>query len=107
MLSSGHQPRRRSTGRWRTLLTQGFWEGELWNRRKDGTEFAEHLTLSAVRDEHGVLRNYVGIVSDVTALHDNRRQLEHVAYHDRLTGHPNRVLLADRFADGHDAMRAA
>ena len=96
MLSSGHQSPTFYREMWRTLLTQGFWEGELWNRRKDGTEFAEHLTLSPVRDEHGVLQNYVGIVSDVTALHEHRRQLEHVAYHDRLTGLPNRVLLADR-----------
>lgn len=95
-LSSGRQSRAFYREMWNTLLTQGFWEGELWNRHKDGTEFAEHLTLSAVRDEHGVLQNFVGIVSDVTALHEHRKQLEHVAYHDRLTGLPNRVLLADR-----------
>ncbi len=96
ILNSGRQPPAFYAEMWKTLLSQGFWEGELWNRHKDGSEFAEHLTLSAVRNENGVVQNFVGIVSDVTAEHEHRRQLEHVAYHDRLTGLPNRVLLADR-----------
>ncbi len=101
----GNNPRLLKSGRqspdfylqlWEKLRVEGFWEGELWNRRKDGEHFAEHLTISAVHNAAGNTQNYVGIATDVTADHEYRRQLEHVAYHDRLTGLPNRVLLADR-----------
>lgn len=96
LLKSGRQSPDFYQQLWEKLRVEGFWEGELWNRRKDGAHFAEHLTISAVHNAAGKTQNYVGIATDVTADHEYRRQLEHVAYHDRLTGLPNRVLLADR-----------
>jgi len=81
---------------WQELTYIGHWSGEIWNRRKNGEVYAELLNISAVRDEHGITRQYVGLFSDVSArkvLEDKVRQL---AFFDALTDLPNRRLLADR-----------
>lgn len=81
---------------WRNLATDGFWRGEIWNRRKSGEIFVELLSISAVRDGYGKLTHYVAIYTDITALKESQQRLEHLAYFDALTHLPNRVLLADR-----------
>lgn len=79
-----------------TLQQSGGWSGEVWSRRKDGSLFAELLTISVVHDKAGAVRNFVALFSDITALKTHQSQLEHIAHYDALTGLPNRVLLADR-----------
>ncbi|MEI7613393.1 MAG: diguanylate cyclase [Betaproteobacteria bacterium] len=81
---------------WSDLLAKGNWEGEIWNRRKNGELYAEWLTISAVRDSDGDIQKYVGLFSDITELKAHEQKLEHIAHHDALTNLPNRVLLADR-----------
>ncbi|MGB5064472.1 MAG: PAS domain S-box protein [Candidatus Competibacter sp.] len=81
---------------WRTLLAEGLWTGELWNRKKNGELYAEATSISAVHDEAGRVTHYVNVFADITALKDNQRHLENLAYHDPLTQLPNRALLADR-----------
>ena len=81
---------------WNTLLANGVWQGETWNRKKNGDIFAQLGNISAVRNEAGQTTHYVGLFSDITELKENQRQLEHLAYHDSLTQLPNRSLLADR-----------
>ncbi|WP_428527040.1 EAL domain-containing protein [Roseibium sp.] len=80
---------------WATLRKDGVWQGEIWNKRKNGDVYAERLTISAIEDEAGVPTNYVGLFVDITKMKAHERQLEHLARYDRLTGLPNRVLLAD------------
>lgn len=78
------------------LQHQGEWRGDIWNQAKDGTLYAQHTSISAVRDNKGYLTHYVGLFSDVTETKTQAEKLEQMAYFDALTGLPNRRLLADR-----------
>jgi diguanylate cyclase (GGDEF)-like protein/PAS domain S-box-containing protein len=81
---------------WGDLARDGHWHGEIWNRRKDGRIYPELKTISAVRDDKGVIRQYVSLSSDITQQKEHEDQLVHIAHHDNLTGLPNRALLTDR-----------
>ncbi|PKU25483.1 EAL domain-containing protein [Telmatospirillum siberiense] len=79
-----------------TIAVDGFWQGEMWNRRKNGEIFPAWLTISSVRDEGGRTFNYVGTFTDISRIKQSERQLEHLAHHDPLTDLPNRLLLRSR-----------
>jgi diguanylate cyclase (GGDEF)-like protein/PAS domain S-box-containing protein len=96
MLNSGRHGADFYTGMWQSLSAQGYWSGEIWNRRKNGEVFAEIQTISAVHDSQGTLQHYVALFSDITVQKEHQSQLEHIAHFDALTNLPNRVLLADR-----------
>lgn len=81
---------------WAALLAEGRWEGELWDRRKNGEIYPKHLTITAVKGEHGKVSNYVGVFSDISARKAAEDEIERLAYHDPLTLLPNRRLLVDR-----------
>ena len=83
---------------WQALLKEGYWFGEVWNRRKNGEVYAVLKTISAVRDEQGITTHYVALGNDITPMKDHQNQLEHIAHFDILTNLPNRSLLADRLS---------
>lgn len=81
---------------WQTLAREGEWQGEIWDRHRDGSELPLWMTINAVRDEHGQLRHYVALFRDISQAKKTERKLWHTAHHDLLTGLPNRNLLYDR-----------
>ena len=83
---------------WRSLTEKDYWSGEIRNRRKNGEEYVEMLTISAILDEAGKPKNYVALFSDITMMKEHQKQLEHIAHYDVLTNLPNRALLADRLS---------
>ena len=96
ILSSGRHGPEHYAAMWRDLKEKGHWYGEVWNRRKNGEEYAEMQTISTVRDAEGNAQQYVSLFSDITSIKEHQNQLENIAHYDALTGLPNRVLLADR-----------
>ncbi|MGE0388184.1 MAG: EAL domain-containing protein [Gammaproteobacteria bacterium] len=80
---------------WRALDSRGFWQGEIWNRRKNGEIYPGWENVTAVRDESGAVSNFVAILSDITPIKAAEDRLRHLAHHDALTGLPNRLLFTD------------
>jgi diguanylate cyclase (GGDEF)-like protein/PAS domain S-box-containing protein len=75
-----------------SLERDGHWQGELWDRRKDGDAYAQWTNIAAVRDESGRVTHYVAVISDITARKEAERRLSYLATHDALTGLKNRSL---------------
>ena len=98
MLKSERQSPAFYTEMWAALLAQGYWRGEMWNRRKNGEVYAEMLTTNAVKNTAGRVQHYVSFSTDITPMKEHQEQLERIAHYDLLTNLPNRVLLADRLS---------
>jgi len=81
---------------WRDLLETGRWNGEVWNRRKNGEIFAELLTINAVKNYRGEISHYVSIFADITEHKQTEEHVRHLAHYDALTNLPNRTLFNDR-----------
>ena len=96
----GRNPRMLSSGRhesgyfkrfWSEVLQKGRWEGNVWNRAKNGKHYLGWLRVSTLNIENDTY--YVGITTDITELEQSRLALDHIAHHDALTGLPNRLQL--------------
>ena len=77
---------------WRAIGENDYWQGEIWNRRKNGEVYPEWLTISAVRDPQGKVTSYVGAFTDISRLKQSESKLEFLAHHDPLTALPNRLM---------------
>jgi len=96
ILKSGRQDDAFYRLMWEQLLSAGVWEGEIWNKRKNGEIYPEHLTITAVKDQDGVVTNYVGTLRDISTLKQHEDKIAKITYQDELTQLPNRRLLAER-----------
>jgi diguanylate cyclase (GGDEF)-like protein/PAS domain S-box-containing protein len=117
----GKDPRVQQSGRhstefyaalWQSLTETGQWQGEIWNRRKDGSLYPVWENITAVKNERGEVINFISVFSDISALKDAEAQLAELAHHDPLTGLANRLLFAARlqqalaYAKRHDTRAA-
>ena len=96
ILKSSRQDEQFYVDMWRALTTDGYWQGELWDRRKDGSEYPKWLTINAVRDKCQRTTHYVALFSDISERKENENRIRFLAEHDHLTGLPNRRLLEAR-----------
>ncbi|MER2538203.1 MAG: EAL domain-containing protein [Azonexus sp.] len=93
MLSAGRAEPDLYRNMWTALEEDGYWEGEIWDRRKDGRIFPKWLTISILRDAKGAVINFVGTFTDISERKEAANRLLHMAYHDPLTHLPNRLAL--------------
>jgi len=96
LLSSGKHSKEFYATMWASLNRIGYWEGEIWNKRKNGELFPEHLCITVIKDKLGVITNYVATMNDITMSRKAADEIQQLAFYDVLTGLPNRRLLLER-----------
>ncbi|MGR9116373.1 MAG: EAL domain-containing protein [Gammaproteobacteria bacterium] len=101
----GRNPRFLQSGRhsrdyyeviWHSIVDTGSWQGEIWNRRKNGEVYPEWLTINTILDPEGTVINYVAVFSDISRIKTSELKLEKLSHYDPLTQLPNRSLLMNR-----------
>jgi diguanylate cyclase (GGDEF)-like protein/PAS domain S-box-containing protein len=96
MLSSGNTPRAVYEEMWRCLQDTGYWNGELWDRKKTGEVYPKWASISAVRDVGQAVKFYIASFSDISERKANEERIDYLAHHDPLTGLINRYNLENR-----------
>lgn len=97
ILSSGKQTPMFYSQMWQSINEHGHWQGEIWNKTKLGSLYAELLTISSLQNDQGEVTHYVGVFTDITTSKQQQEQLNLMAHYDVLTKLPNRALFIDRF----------
>ena len=92
-LSAGRTTPEEYAQLWSSLNERGFWQGEIWDRRKDGAVYPKWMSISVIRNEEGSVRYYVAHFTDVSSERAAEERLHHIAHHDVLTGLFNRYSL--------------
>jgi len=80
---------------WESLSATGQWQGELWNRRKNGEIYPVWESISVIKDAGGNISHFVSVLTDITPIKRAEERLRHLAHHDSLTGLPNRLLFVN------------
>jgi diguanylate cyclase (GGDEF)-like protein/PAS domain S-box-containing protein len=96
LLKSGRQDRLFYQRMWDSLKAKGYWQGEIWNKRKNGQIYAEMLNITAIITPDRGIIHYVGNFTDITENKEAEAEIHRLAYYDPLTRLPNRRLLIDR-----------
>lgn len=96
LLNSGRQDARFYQNFFRALEEHGEWQGEIWNRRKNGEIYPQWLSVKTVRDKGNKLSSHVSVFADISDTKETERKLWQLAHHDTLSNLPNRLLLTAR-----------
>lgn len=112
ILSSGQHDETFYEDMWQTLKAEGVWQGEIWNRKKDGTVYPEWLTINEVRSRAGHVIHYVGLMNDLSQQKATEQEINRLSFYDILTGLPNVSLFKNRLQQAikksrHEAKQAA
>ncbi|MDF1645583.1 MAG: EAL domain-containing protein [Legionellaceae bacterium] len=99
ILQSGQHSHDFYEAMWRQIKEQGYWYGEIWDKKKTGEPYPQVLAISAIFNDDNQITNYVGIFYDITQQELQKKQLEYIAYHDSLTKLPNRVGLTQQLEE--------
>jgi diguanylate cyclase (GGDEF)-like protein/PAS domain S-box-containing protein len=102
LLRSGRHGQDFYCAMWEDITTTGHWQGEIWNRRKNGEVYPELLSISTVKEPSGDINHFVAVFADISNLKASEQELEFLAHHDPLTKLPNRVLLMSRMQHSID-----
>jgi two-component system CheB/CheR fusion protein len=96
-LNSGRQNALFYKRMWKTLIAEGSWSGELWNKNKAGEIYPEWLTINTVKDKSGEISHYIWVFRDISDKKAQESKIHQLAFYDPLTDLPNRRLFIDRF----------
>ena len=96
ILKSSHHGKEFFRSMWDSINRTGGWQGEIWDKRKNGEEYMKWLTISAVTNTDGDVTHYIGAQHDITERKLAEEKIHKLAFFDHLTGLPNRTLLLDR-----------
>lgn len=96
LLSSGLHQTEFYRDMWQVLLQHGHWQGEIWNKRKNGELYPQWLTITAIRNEQQQISQFAAIFSDITERKQQEQKIHQLAYIDELTGLANRRMFFDR-----------
>ncbi|WP_017902589.1 bifunctional diguanylate cyclase/phosphodiesterase [Pseudomonas asplenii] len=96
LLASGQHDSAFYVAMWHQLSAEGHWQGEIYNRRKNGELYPSWLTISAVRNRDQIITHFVAVFADISSLKHAQARLDYQAHHDPLTGLPNRTLFESR-----------
>lgn len=97
-LSSGIHDEKFYAAMWESIHRAGTWEGEIWNRNKNGEVYPQHLIITAVKDAIGTVTNYVATLTDISLRKAAEEKIQLLAFYDSLTQLPNRRLFIDRLS---------
>jgi len=102
ILKSGKHNKHFYHAMWDKLISDGYWQGEVTNRKKNGEIYIEWLSINTIKNAQGQIENFIGIFSDVTHQRQDAHNHAYLATHDPLTGLSNRLLLNDRLSHAID-----
>ncbi len=95
LLASGQHNQAYYQAMWEAIAKTGRWQGEIYNRRKDGSIYPEWLIITSARDEAGAITNYIGIFTDISERKTTEERILYLARHDVLTDLPNRIFFLE------------
>jgi diguanylate cyclase (GGDEF)-like protein/PAS domain S-box-containing protein len=105
ILKSGRHDAAFFEAMWQAIDSQGHWQGEIWDRRKNGEVYLEFLTINVIKDQDGRILRHVAVFTDIHQLREALAKMDQLAHFDGLTELPNRGLFAKRLEQAIDTAR--